>query len=157
MHDNHLPPPARPGALAAAPLHDLLTGYQQPVAALVRARHDVGEPEPVRTDALDALVCGQELTDRLMAMRWVTIADTLAYGASIAQVAAALGMDIAEVAGGLRSWADGQHQYAGMSMAAHDEIHALLERALHDHPRGEGTGERHRTSVCARRCGRWKR
>src|SRR5438874_1414598 len=102
-------------------LHDLLAGYDQHVAALVRARHGLGKPEPayrLRADALDALAYGQALTDRLMAMRWVTVADALASGAPIAHVAAALGLDITEVAAGLRSWADGQHQYASMSMAA---------------------------------------
>ncbi len=139
MHDNHTPPPAR--ALAGVPLDDLLTGYQHHVAALVRARAGVGEPEPVRrlrTDALDALVCAQALTDRLMAMRWVTVADALAYGAPIGHVAAVLGLEINEVAAGLRSWADRQHQYAGMPMAARDEVYALLDRALKGHPHGEG-------------------
>ena len=48
-------------------------------------------------------------------MRWVTVAEALAYGTPVAHVAAALGLGIDEVAADLRSWADRQHQHARMS------------------------------------------
>jgi hypothetical protein len=140
VHENHTPPLTRPGALAGITLNDPLTGYEEHVASLVRARLGVGEPEPLgrlRADALDALVCGQALADRLTAMRWVTVAEALADGAPIAHVGAALGLEIDEVAAGPRSWADGQHLHAGMSPAARNEVHALLGRALGSHPHGE--------------------
>jgi hypothetical protein len=130
VHENPTPPLACPGALAGVPLHDLLSWHEEHDASLVRARIGVGEPEPVgrfRADALDALVCGQTLADRLMAMRWVTVAEALAYGAPVTHVGAALGLGIDEVAAGLRSWADGQHLHAGMPAAARDEVHALLD------------------------------
>jgi hypothetical protein len=60
-------------------------------------------------------------------MRWVTVAEALAYGAPLADVAAAMGLEPVEVAAGLRSWADGQHQHAGLSAAGRDEIYGLLE------------------------------
>jgi hypothetical protein len=61
-----------------------------------------------------------------MAMRWVTAAETLTYGATVEHTAGAMGLDVDEVAIGLRMWADGQHQHAGMSVAARDEVYALL-------------------------------
>ena len=57
----------------------------------------------------------------------MTVADALTYGAPLAHVAAALSLDPDEVAAGLRSWADGQHEHAGMTAAARDEVYALLE------------------------------
>jgi hypothetical protein len=36
-------------------------------------------------------------------------------------------MDADEVAARLRSWADGQHEHAGMSAAARDEVYALVD------------------------------
>jgi hypothetical protein len=58
-------------------------------------------------------------------MRWVTVAEALAYGSPVSHVAAALDLEIAEVTAGLRTWADGQHQHAGCSTAARDEVYAL--------------------------------
>jgi hypothetical protein len=52
-------------------------------------------------------------------------------------VAAALGLGIDEVAAGLRSWTDGQHQHARMSASPRDGVHALLGRALGRRPHGE--------------------
>lgn len=126
MHENPTPL-ARPGALAGVPLH---AGYEEHVASLVSARLAVGEPEPVgriRADTLDALVCGQALAGRLTAMRWVTVAEALAYGTPVAHAPAPLSTATAEVTAGLRSWANGQHQHIGMSAATHDEVHALLD------------------------------
>ena len=61
-----------------------------------------------------------------MAMRWVTVAEALACGAPLAHVAAALGLEPDEVAAGLGSWVDGQHQHGSLSAAARDEVRALL-------------------------------
>jgi hypothetical protein len=60
-----------------------------------------------------------------MAMRWVTAVDALTYGATLKHTAAAIGLEVEELAVGLRTWADGQHQHAGMSAAARDEAYAL--------------------------------
>jgi hypothetical protein len=119
---------------------ELLDAWQLHSAALVNARHGIGEfgPEPagrLRGSALDALVCGQALADQLMRMRWVTALDALTYGASLFDVAAALGLMAHEVAAGLRSWADGQLRLnretggkLGISPAEHDAVNALLRR-----------------------------
>jgi hypothetical protein len=122
------PIPPRPTDPASTSPRDPLAGYESHLTPLVNASLGVGEPEPVgrhRADALAALVGGRALADRLTAMRWVTVAEALAHGAPVAHVAAALGLEIDEVAAGLRSWADGQHQHAGLSAAARAEVHAL--------------------------------
>jgi hypothetical protein len=113
------PIPTRPADLASTSLRDLIAGHEPHITPLVNTRLGVGAPEPVgrlRADALDALVCRQALSDPLTAMGLVTVAEALAYGAPVPHLAA-----------GLRSWADGQHQHASMSAAAHDEVHALLD------------------------------
>jgi hypothetical protein len=61
-----------------------------------------------------------------MAMRWVTAAETLTYGAPLEHTAAEMGLGAKELAVGLRMWADGQHRHASMSAAARDEVYALL-------------------------------
>lgn len=119
----------RPADLAGAPLRDLLDGYQAHIGALVNARHGVGRPEPVgrlRGDALDALVCGQALSDRILAQRWVTVAEALVYGATVDHVAASMGLQPVEVAAGLRSWADGQLREQLITPAQHAETVGLL-------------------------------
>jgi hypothetical protein len=62
-----------------------------------------------------------------MALRWVTAAEAPAHEPAAVHVATALGLQIAEVAAGPRSWADAPHQHAGRSAAARDEIHPLLD------------------------------
>jgi hypothetical protein len=124
------PIPTRPADPASTSLRDRLAGYESHLTPLVNTRLAGGEPEQVghlRADALDALVYGQALCNRLPAMRSVTVAEALSYGAAVSHVAAALGLEIDEVAAGLRSWADGQHKHASMTTAARDEVHALLD------------------------------
>jgi hypothetical protein len=115
MSNPSIPPPVRPTDLTGVSLRELLDAWHLHTAPLVYARH-----------GLDALAAGQALTDQLMAMRWVTAAETLANSATLEHTAAAMGLDVDEVAVGLRMWADGQHQHAGMSAAARDEVYALL-------------------------------
>jgi hypothetical protein len=84
--------------------------------------HENDTPPLARPAALD---CGQAMADRLTTKRRVTIAEDLAYVTPFAHVAAALNLKIAEVAAGLRSPANRQHQHAGMPAAARNEVHAL--------------------------------
>jgi hypothetical protein len=109
----------------------LLGGYDElHLAPLVQARRGVGEPEHVgrlRAGALASLVCGQTRADQPMALRSLTAAEALGHGASAVHLATALNLEIDEVTTGLRSRADGQHQHAGMSAAARDQVHALLD------------------------------
>ncbi|OZM84090.1 hypothetical protein CFP66_06695 [Pseudonocardia sp. MH-G8] len=118
----------RPADLAGAPLRDLVEGYRLHVAALVNARHGVGRPEPVgrlRASALDALTIAAAIAAQLAGDRWSNVVDALRLDASLEHVATAMGLEVDEVAAGLRSWADGQHQHAGMTAAARDEVYAL--------------------------------
>jgi hypothetical protein len=123
------PIPTRPTDPANTSPRDPLTGNESHLTSLIHARLGNGEPEPVgrpRADALDALACGQTLCERLTTVRWVTAGEALAHGASAVRVAATLGLEIDEVAARRRSWAGGQHQRAGLSAAARDELRALL-------------------------------
>lgn len=120
--------PTRPADQARTSLRDQLVCHESHLAPPVNTRLGIGEPARVGrlgSDALDAHMCGQALADQPMAMRWVTVAEARAYGSPVSHAAAALGLEIAEVAAGLRSWTDGQHQHAGCSAAARDEVHAL--------------------------------
>lgn len=122
--------PTRPADLAGASLRELLDAWNRHTARLVDARHGLGDPPlpaaRLAGHGLDALAVGQALADHLMAARWVTAADALTYGATVEHTAAAMGLDVDEVAMGLRVWADGQHQHAGMSAAVRNEVYALL-------------------------------
>ena len=124
------PNSTRPTDPAGTSLPNLLAGCKSHLTTLVNTRLGVAEPAPadrLRAAALDALVYGQALADRLTAMRWVTVAEALAHGAPVAHVAAALGLETDEVAAGRRSWAKGQHQHADTPAAAPDEAHPLLD------------------------------
>ena len=59
--------------------------------------------------------------------------DALSYGAPVGDVATASGLTPPEVAAGLRSWADGQHQRAGMPAAERDEVYALVDGVEVEH------------------------
>jgi hypothetical protein len=122
------PIPPRPTDLPSTSLRDLLASQEAHLTPLVNARLGSGEPEPVgrlRAHALAALVGGQAPAHRLTAMRSMTVAKALARGASAAHMAATLGLETAEGYTRRRSWADEQHQRAGTSAAARNEVHAL--------------------------------
>jgi hypothetical protein len=119
----------RPSELIRATLRELVEGYRLHVAALVNARHGVGRREPVgrlRASALDALTIAAAMLVQLAGERWSNVVDALTYGAPLADVAAAMDLEPVEVAAGLRSWADGQHEHCGMTAAARDEVYALV-------------------------------
>jgi hypothetical protein len=107
----------------------LLDAWHRHTARLVDARHGLGDPLPAARLArhgLDALALGQAIADQLMSMRWLAAVETLTYGATIEHIAAAMGLEVDELAAGLRCWADRQHQHAGMTAAARDDVYALL-------------------------------
>lgn len=121
----------RPGDLHEVPTRQLLDAWEQHRLALVYARHGIGDPispSRVARHALDELAVGQALADQLMASRWVSAVDALSNGATLAQTAAAMGLDVDEVVVGLRSWADDQVRHGLMTPAVRDEAYALLER-----------------------------
>ncbi len=93
--------PPRPADTASTSPGDLIAGYEAHLTPLIHARFGAGEPEQVgrlRADALDALVCGRTLAERLMPTRRVTAAATPPHGTSKVSLAAALGLEIEEVA-----------------------------------------------------------
>jgi hypothetical protein len=134
VHDPFTPVPITdPADLDAATERELVDAWSAHARQVARARHGIGEPTPpalLAGHALGALATEQELTDRLVCMRWVTTRDALAYGAPLSRVAAALRLEPAEVASELRAWADDHHEHAGMSAAARGEVYALVERAV---------------------------
>jgi hypothetical protein len=120
----------RPADLAGASLRELLDGYETHRGPLVTAHLGIGTPKSpwrLRDAALGMLVCGQALAGHILAMRWVTVAEALSYGAPLEDVAAAMGLQPDEVAAGLRSWAGGQLREQRMTPAAHDDVVALVE------------------------------
>jgi hypothetical protein len=67
---------------------------------LVDARHGIGDPIPAEQLARHAvalLAIEHALADRVLASRWVTVAEALMYGATIDRVAAGMGLDVDEV------------------------------------------------------------
>jgi hypothetical protein len=115
-------------AVGTAP-SELLDSWHRHISALVNARHGIGDPLPaerIAHRALDALAVGQALAETVTRSRWITVVDALAHGAQLGHVATAMGLEVDEVAVGLRMWADGQHEHCGMSVAARDEVYALL-------------------------------
>jgi hypothetical protein len=121
----HVPQPA---ALDGASLAELVEGYKGHRSALVQAELGLGQERPVRLrgSALDALAIGEQLTRRMAAERWVTVADALTYGASVAEVGQALDMEPGDVARVLSDWADGQRRYGGMTAERHAELLRLV-------------------------------
>jgi hypothetical protein len=70
----------------------------------LRSEIGSGRPEPVgrlRSDALDALSCGQVLADHILVARWVTVAEALTQDAhaGAARAAAAAAAPADHVAG----------------------------------------------------------
>lgn len=122
----------RPADLRNVSMRELLDAWHAHSGPLVNARHKLGAPWPagrLARSALDALAVGQALADQLTNTRWVTVADALEYGARLDMVAAAMGLDVDEVAAGLTSWADGQHREHLMTDDRHDAVLRRLAAA----------------------------
>ncbi|MDN5919686.1 MAG: hypothetical protein L0I76_32075 [Pseudonocardia sp.] len=129
--------PARPGDVPAlAPLGDVLSAVGRHRGRLVDAAHGLGEPQPagqVAAHAVAALATAHALAERLLDGRWTDAADALAHGATLDQVAAAMGLDVVELRVGMRSWADAQqssHEHygsGGLTPAEADEVRALVD------------------------------
>jgi hypothetical protein len=118
----------RPSDLDGVSLRELVESYRLHVGALVNARHGIGRPEPVgrlRASALDALATAAAIVEQLAGDRWSNVVDALRFGAPLVDMAATMGLEVDEVAAGLRSWGDGQLEHCGMSAAARDEVYAL--------------------------------
>lgn len=113
-------------------LRVLLDAFFDFLGKVINANHGIGDPQPttaVASAALAGLAAQHALADRVLAGRWVNARDALVYGATLADVAEAMGLDPDEVTVGLASWADGQHRHDLMTGAQRDEVLALLARA----------------------------
>jgi hypothetical protein len=122
--------PTRPADLPlSATLGQLVEAYHAHAGRLVDARHGLGEPltaEQLAAHAVAALAVQHVLAERVLWPRWCDVRDALAHGATIDQVAAALGLDEDEVAAGLTSWVDGQRREDLITDVEHTEIVALV-------------------------------
>lgn len=121
-----------PADLAGLSRRELLDALDAHHRVLVDARHGIGNPQPpgrARAAALDALAYGRALAEAALRHEWLAQVEALEHGATLADVAAASGLDPDEVLAGVRSRVAGQVEHAGMSTATADRILALLERA----------------------------
>lgn len=121
--------PTRPADLHDMTLVELAAAYGQHSSRLVNARHRIGEALPgdqVAAHAIAALAVQHELAERALASRWVIARDGLSYGASVAQVATAMGLDEDEVIFGLTRWASGQRRENLISDSEYAAIVALV-------------------------------
>jgi hypothetical protein len=82
--------------------------------------------------ALTALAYQHALAERALHSRWVNARDGLRHGATVAQVADAMGLDADEVCFGLSRWADGQRRHGSMSEHEHAAVLALVSEGLQD-------------------------
>lgn len=110
------PIPALPQRPADVPddvvVDELLDAYQRHLFTVTLDRP--GTPglsdEQVARHALAALALGQAVVDTFAAERWPLVRRGLAHGATRAQIGAALGgLEVDEIAAGLASWADREH------------------------------------------------
>jgi predicted component of type VI protein secretion system len=83
-------------------------------------------------EALGVLATGRALAEQLLATRWTTVFDALRYGASLDQVAAAMGLDIDKTRAGSMSWLDGQRAEGILSEAEYVWLRAGLAYATVD-------------------------
>jgi hypothetical protein len=123
--------PTRPADIPhTAPLRRLLDALHDHQGRLVNARYAIGDPVPAEKLARHAvalLAIEHALADRVLASRWVTVAQALMYGATIDQAAAGMGLDVDKVRVGLAGWADGQRRFGHITDAEHDAVLALLD------------------------------
>lgn len=124
--------PTTPAEVPDLSFSGLAEQYHRHIGALVDAHHGVGDPLPAAElagHAVAALATQHALAERVLLSRWVTCRDALAYGSSLDDTAAAMGLDADEVAMGLARWADGQLREHLMTQAQHDEVLALVDGA----------------------------
>jgi hypothetical protein len=82
--------------------------------------------EQLARHAVALLAVEHALADRVLASRWVDVADALTYGATVEPVATAMDLTAMEVTAGLQSWADVQRRFGHITDVAHDAVLALL-------------------------------
>ncbi len=112
--------------------------YDADLAVLVKRYHEhawalTGQrrygPQPVSelaAHAVAALAVQHVIADRVLYGRWINVGDALAFGATVEQVAKAMGLDEDEVRGGLGRWVDGMVRVGHFSPAQRDAVLDLL-------------------------------
>lgn len=125
--------PRRPDEVPHVGLVELVEQYGAHVYALLVGRPRIGDEVAAAQlfdHALAALALAEAVADRLRAARWSTVRDALAADAGRgAEVAAAVGLELDEVAVGLRRWADGQREH-GLMTARDRNVVRLLARGV---------------------------
>ena len=121
--------PTRPTDVPHRPLPDLGRWYAQHVWPLVEARQGIGSrpAAEVRAHAIAALATQHALAERALLGRWVNATAALSHGATVEDVARAMGLDVDEVHVGLGAWADGQVRVGYLTPAGRDELLALAQ------------------------------
>jgi hypothetical protein len=121
----------------ATPNTDLLDDFKAHTAHLVAARRGTAlvplSAARLRYEALEALATGHALVEKVLATRWMTVLDALNYGATLTEVAAAMGLDVDEVRAGVMSWLDGQRAEDLIDRAEYMRL-----RARRAYPAGDG-------------------
>lgn len=128
--------PIRPGEVPhSVSLAELAGHAHRHDAALFDHRHGMAPltDQDRAGHALSALACRAALADRAQSGRWVLAVEALDAGATHAQVADAMGLDVEELHGGGRSWARAQLRLGLMSDERYEVVIGLLgERAEAD-------------------------
>lgn len=125
--------PARPAEVDEwVPLEQTARRLHEHEGRLVDARNNIGEPLPaevVAAHGLAALAIQHHIAARVLYSRWTNARDALTYGATVDQVADAMGLDRDELVAGLTRWADQQLRQRLITAAEHAAVLALVGSA----------------------------
>jgi hypothetical protein len=121
--------PTRPGEIPheVRPA-ELVERQQRHVDALFDHRYGLAHltDQQRARHCLAQLAYAAALAQRALHGRWIVATDALGAGAGHEQVAAAMGLDLAELHSGLRAWAQGQLRYEHITADRHAQVLALL-------------------------------
>lgn len=121
--------PIRPDEVPAeAAVIELFDAYHWHLALAVGGRSAVAAPDGLHArHAVAALVIAEAIIETFVVERWPLVRDALARGANAGVVGDALGgLDVAEIAAGLTSWADREHRIGQLSLDDYDAVLALI-------------------------------
>lgn len=121
--------PTTPHDVPNAPYREIADALVEHIRFIFEAQHS-GSAVPaadIAAHAVAALATQHALADRILQSRWVTVRDALTHGATVDDVAAAMGLDVDEVVVGLGSWAAGQFRENLMTRPQFDATVALVD------------------------------
>jgi hypothetical protein len=122
-----------PAGLEETTRSDLLDGLAAHEAVLVEARHGIGPPrgaEELRAAGLGALAYGPAPAESAIRWEWIARVQALRNDATLAEVAAACGLEPDEVTPGLRSRVSAQIDRGLITPATGREALALIDTAM---------------------------